>query len=239
MADCELSNYSALIQNMPLDQHSATSKLITWKGKFDLDVIRDFCHLQFVEPRPTLSQREGELDYDDDSIIKISRGDLFKLADDIKRRLETTDIHKFVYATIVWGYPSGGRGKNVEYLLKNIGALTDDIEKVAREGKIRSWDSKLDGLRKIKGVGVSTYSKFLYFLRVSVEKEEQKALILDGRLMAALKEFKDFESLEEVTEQKYPDYLSAMHSVANKPELKVDPGKLEMFLFLFGTNLKA
>ncbi len=83
-------------------------------------------------------------------------------------------------ATIVWGYTSGGRGKNVANLMSHLDDLTQLLFEI-RTQPVAEWNSHYKKVKSIKGVGLSTYTKFLNF--PSVEVQGHAALILDDRII--------------------------------------------------------
>jgi len=93
----------------------------------------------------------------------------------------------------------------------------------------------------IKGIGPSTYTKFLSFL--SVQVQGHAALILDDRIIRVANEgiFEELRPLKNLSHKKnadvsYPDYLRCIHDIAS--QLSVSPEQIEFFLFEFGLNLK-
>jgi hypothetical protein len=92
----------------------------------------------------------------------------------------------------------------------------------------------------VDGLGLSTYTKFLHFLNVSVEG--WPALILDDRLIKVANRglFSELTPLQGLAThnaaESYTDYLKCMHSVAK--QISVRPDALELFLFTFGPHLK-
>tara|TARA_B100000674_G_C37932282_1_gene958556 strand:- start:865 stop:1494 length:630 start_codon:yes stop_codon:yes gene_type:complete len=183
--------------------------------------------------------------FDKDEII-ISRKDLFKLAKDQKKTTE------FIVKVLMWGYPTGGRGNNIKNLLeeKSYKALVDFID----DNEIRNSNNQVENIKnKIKelkknggkGLGISTISKLLYFLKVKIAGK--LSVILDQRIIDVLNkaEFKDFEELKDIkmtsSISKYIDnYYQFLEKIAsvNKDLAIKDVGKIEMFLFIFGGNLK-
>lgn len=164
-------------------------------------------------------------------MVTLSRSDLRDLA-------EKLDLAQFVMATIVWGYTSGGRGKNIANLIKAFDELRELLSE-ARTQTVPEWNIHYEKVKKIKGIGLSTYTKFLNFL--SVEVQGHTALILDARISRVAREgiWKELAPLELSNSNavhRYPCYLKQMHSVANS--LEVSPEALEFFLFEFGRNLK-
>ena len=95
-------------------------------------------------------------------------------------------------------------------------------------------------LKGINRLGLSTYSKLLYFSGVKVNGNP--CLILDLRLIEVFKEcmFEDFSSLADIryanASKHYLKYLNLMQKMAD--ELGTEGEKVEEFLFLFGGSLK-
>tara|TARA_Y100001933_G_scaffold257457_1_gene303882 strand:+ start:1045 stop:1725 length:681 start_codon:yes stop_codon:yes gene_type:complete len=220
-----ISDYKNLIDNMPVEGHAFTIKKKNWERFFKLTEIKEV--------------------FDKDEII-ISRKDLFKLAKDQKKTTE------FIVKVLMWGYPTGGRGNNIKNLLeeKSYKALVDFID----DNEIRNSNNQVENIKnKIKelkknggkGLGISTISKLLYFLKVKIAGK--LSVILDQRIIDVLNkaEFKDFEELKDIkmtsSISKYIDnYYQFLEKIAsvNKDLAIKDVGKIEMFLFIFGGNLK-
>ncbi len=220
-----ISDYKNLIDNMPVEEHAFTIKKKNWERFFKLKEIKKV--------------------FDKDEII-ISRKDLFKLAKDQKKTTE------FIVKVLMWGYPTGGRGNNIKNLLeeKSYKALVDFID----DNEIRNSNNQVENIKnKIKelkknggkGLGISTISKLLYFLKVKIAGK--LSVILDQRIIDVLNkaEFKDFEELKDIkmtsSISKYIDnYYQFLEKIAsvNKDLAIKDVGKIEMFLFIFGGNLK-
>jgi hypothetical protein len=215
MVSRKLNKYQVLINNMPVREQACDSKIETWK-KFAknstfVEVLRDF-------------------GIDDERIV-ISRGDLFNLA---KQGIS----QKFIYATYIWGFPNGGRGRFAKIIRKIC-----DIEKCLGDmpGKIdrENWLNYSKWVKSIDGLGIATYTKLLYFKRVYING--WRALILDSKLITVFERqvFSDFENLCEIKSNPfngYFEYLRTMNEISR--ELSVTPDKLEMFLFTFGNSIK-
>lgn len=212
-----ISDFKPLIQAMPVPYHAERSKLSTWEklpvaGKSLLDHPR----LRFLKGNEK---------------ICLSRADLRAFA-------KEDDLCPFIMATIIWGYPSGMRGNNFPHIIEEIDKLVELLSSAKREG-IADWMAHWEKVKTIKGLGLSTYSKFLQFLDVNVE--QRKALILDDRIcrVAASCNFQDFtmEGLKyENAPDRYTEYLNKIHEIANLHSLEAE--KIEYFLFLFGLSLK-
>lgn len=131
--------------------------------------------------------------------------------------------------------------KNIKQLVKHLKSIPLNIQSKHLRDKYREIKDK-----NIEGLGLSTYTKFLYFLKISIDKH--RALILDNKLIEVFKRgvFQDFdELLEEISrgnamKKYYTIYLEQMHKVGK--ELKLGTRgveKLERFLHIFGSNIKT
>lgn len=93
----------------------------------------------------------------------------------------------------------------------------------------------------MKGIGLSTYTKFLNFLPAQVHGYD--ALILDDTIIRIASQgvFERLAPLRDLKRLKaadsYPSYLKCMHRVAT--DLGVRAEVIEYFLFVFGLNLKS
>jgi thermostable 8-oxoguanine DNA glycosylase len=110
----------------------------------------------------------------------------------------------------------------------------------ARSNPISNWLSHYDRVKPIKGVALSTYTKFLHFL--SVEVENHAAVILDQRIIDVVRK-KVFDELAPLTGLSYDNaprnylrYLECLENVAQ--QLSVSKENIEFFLFEFGLHLK-
>lgn len=211
-----MKRYTALIKRLPETEHAFTTEKEIWSSLLSKNSLG----------ADLLPKIFGQY-----SSIAISREDLFNYA-------QADDLKLFILATILWGYPAGMRGNNFTNIIKQIEKLEDALEK-AKQGNV-DWQSHLKVMKDIHGLGISTYTKFLYFLKVKVGA--YPALILDQRIVSVLNKgmFAEFTELKDISYNsarvKYPEYLKSMDTVANK--LSVPHGSLEMFLFGFGLNLK-
>ena len=164
--------------------------------------------------------------------VLLSRSDLREFA-------RNNEVDKLIMATIVWGYPSGMRGKNFDRLLEHIEALKN-LLMLAQDGPVNDWGTHFQGVEKIPGLGLSTYTKLLNFMSVRVGQFQ--ALILDERIISVLKQcvFEELKPLRGLTTYSavrlYPKYLELMDSLSR--ELRVPAENLEYFLFEFGRNMK-
>jgi hypothetical protein len=204
-----LSNFQDLIQNLPVDKHSFEIFSKNWEETNQTKLV--------------------EVIFNNNDSVTINRFHL---------RYSTSNIASFVIKTLMWGYPTKGRGSNIDLLFEN-----DNFEKLVLilKGYCRnkiSLTQLIEDVSGIKGLGQSTITKFLYFLETTVDGYQ--ALIFDEKIVRVLKsgrfdEFYQFKDLKTINLNCYADYLSVMHQIAN--EMHVEADKIELFLFLLGNNL--
>ncbi len=207
-----LNEYKDLILAMPVKEQAFTTKRTTWVKKIDSKILDEI--------------------FKGKSELKISR----------EKVLTNCPLNIFIYYVIMWGYPRGMRGQaNDAEIFKNINLISEIINKPKRNSlKEEDWESIRKSLSGIKGLGISTISKLLYFR--TFKFGDFNALILDDRLLRVFQngEFKEFEKLKNLKRtnamSNYLYYLEIMHETAK--EIGVSPENIEMFLFTFGNNLK-
>ena len=209
-------DYAQLIKNLPVRQQALTTKRITWQKAEENNVW--------------LKNLNDEL-FENNNFLTLSRQDIFN----------TNDIRKIIIKTIYWGYTRGMRGNNFQNILNNI----DLLEKTLIDLKSKSEIEKIEFIdlnifKKIKGLGLSTYSKLLYFFGINFNK--LPCLILDQRLIDVFssKKIIQFNKLNNISnynaERKYLDFLVVTNHIAN--EIQTENENIEQFLFIFGNNLK-
>jgi len=212
----QLSQFQVLIGQMPVRHQAFRSKRATWAPFKQHEAIR-----------AALAGLFGESDE-----VFLSRDDLFELA-------RSNNLSPFVMATIIWGYPRGMRGNHFRDLLQHFNKLLSLLA-AARDAGITDWAAHFRAVNPIRGIGLSTYTKFLHFLQVQVQGSG--ALILDDRIIQVARRhvFADLDPLCSIAAHnavgRYPKYLSHMHRLAHF--LGVAPDALELFLFEFGLSLK-
>jgi hypothetical protein len=208
-----ISNYVELIRNLPEREHSFRSSKTTWnKGKYT-----DKIELIFMENEK----------------IELSRNDVFSNAN---------DLEKLILSTIIWGYPSGMRKDHFNRIMENFDNLVDLLNNV-NINEINNFKNHFEkDVKSINGLGLSTYSKFLYFLDVKVDS--YPALILDSKIIRCINEnrFIELKSLKNITYnnayQFYSRYNKKISEISNNLNIN-NSGKIEMFLFQYGLNIKS
>lgn len=212
-----LSEFKKLIASMPVSYQAFTSKRVTWDSHLGGD----------NEAGKALRSIFGNSDE-----VTLSRSDLRGLA-------SKPNLAQFVMATIIWGYPRGMRGNNVANLTNDLGQLTKLLS-TARKQPVTDWNGHYKAVGEIAGIGLSSYTKFLSFL--SAQVHGHSALILDDRIIRVASQgvFEELAPIRLLNTYNaglsYPEYLSCIHSLANK--LTVSAEEIEFFLFEFGLNLK-
>ena len=213
-----IENYNQLISNLPVREQCLSTKRSTWsKAESQVKWLKDLNDKLFAG-NPSLT---------------ISRQDIF----------ETIETREIIIKTIYWGYPSGmWRMDYFVNILKNIDLIESTLSDLKNNSNLTSNDfSELSKtFASVRGLGLSTYSKLLYFLKLKFKNAP--CLILDQRLRNVFKSnyFVDFEKLNKIrydnAESKYLDFLLITRNISER--LKTNGENIELFLFTFGNNLK-
>ena len=206
----KIIEFKELIKHLPYKNHSLVIKKKNWNCENQKELIDSI--------------------FNGKEIIYINRLNLFN---------SNKNIEEFIIKTLMWGYPTKGRGNNIENVLHK-----DNFEKLKNilleysENNISLEKLKYD-LKTIKGVNISTFSKFLYFLNSTINNN--RCIILDLKIINVISNhrFDDFNDLKGITYDnaisKYEIYLNRMKEIAHTIDVEID--KLELFLFIFGNNL--
>ena len=205
----KLAQFQNLIIEMPVNHHAFTIKKTNWRCNFQMDLIDQI--------------------FSGNETISISRYDLMS---------SKYMLPEFVIKTLMWGYPTKGRGNNIESALEpeNFDILLKCLEKY-RASDI-PFDQFLADFRS-KGINLSTFSKFITFLDASIDG--YPAQILDLRIIDVINSnrFEEFSALRPLAYHnapaKYKAYLYALTEQSRV--LGVSAAQIEMFLFTFGKNL--
>jgi hypothetical protein len=212
-----LNNYCHLIRFLPVKEQCFSTKRDTWENAENNN--QEF---KLINDRL----------FNDSEQIKISRQDIFN----------TDNIKDLIIKTIFWGYPSGMRGNNFINLINQLNNLEGILNQVKNIENPTFEDYK--NLHKqfttINGLGLSTYSKILYFLNLHFDGK--KSLILDSRLIDVFSKsiFEEFKKIRDIKYNNannfYQEYLIIMNNLSI--EFEVSEENIELFLFMFGSNLK-
>ncbi|MBP8790716.1 MAG: hypothetical protein KBH01_04695 [Breznakibacter sp.] len=212
-----IEEYKTLISNLPVRQQCFTTKRTTWiSAENEIDWLKNL----------------NDKLFGDQATLSISRQDIF----------ETKEPREKIIKTIYWGYNAGMRGNHFVNILKYI----IDVEKVLLKLKQNANPTTIEYFElteffnEITGLGLSTYSKLLYFFQI--EFNSNPCLILDQRLIDVFagETYYEFQQLSNIrysnAEKKYLDYLKLTRQLASQIETKGE--NIEQFLFVFGNNLK-
>lgn len=213
----KIENFKVLIKNLPVRQQSFTTKRTTWKPAEEK-----------IDWLGTLNDKL----FNNQETLNISRQDVFN----------TTSLRETILKTFYWGYTSGMRGNHFVEILKEIPLLEKTLELLKSEQNLTNEDfiALINRMQEIPGIGLSTYSKLLYFLNIKFDGNP--CLILDQRLIDVFnsKFYDEYIPLGKIKDHKreeaYLPYLSLTNKISINLETKGE--NLEQFLFVFGNNLK-
>ncbi len=215
-----MKKYRKLIDELPIEEHGFRIKRETWKN---------------LENSNTWYKEINDLIFKNNVEIYITRGRLKKLA-------KSDNIAQFILETIYWGYPKGytdGRNIYLPDLLENFKKWEELVQILKKDGKIIDFKTFYkENVEPIKGLGLSTFTKIIYFLETKINGNE--ALIFDSQIVERLSksQFRNsqFETLNPYNTPKnvknYELYLEYIKSLAT--EIETTTEKIEMFLFIFG-----
>jgi hypothetical protein len=213
----DLATYTKLIKQLPYEDQAFETKSMTWEP--------------YRNERPFTQFYQSILLNND--TVTFSRRELFSIA--------KKDPYTAVFATILWGYPKGyTRGFNMATLFPRFLSQVDFLAQCLSTKESITEDELKYMLGKCDGVGLSTLSKLLYFFGTRLNGHN--CLIMDARIIRVLNnsQFRELSALSDINEQKgkhrYADYLKECAQLSKKYRYK--PDQLELFLFMFGNNLK-
>ncbi len=213
-----INRYKILISNLPVRQQCFTTKRTTW--------------LKAENEISWLKQLNDNI-FGDKSTLTISRQDIF----------ETNEPREIIIKTIYWGYTGGMRGNHFVNILKHIDTIENALLFLREKSNPTTTDFNrlIEIFKNVSGLGLSTYSKLLYFFKISFN--DNPCLILDQRLIDvfASNSYANFQQLSNIrydnAEKKYLDFLQLVRQVASNIETEGE--NIELFLFTFGNNLKT
>ena len=206
----KIAEFQDFIREFPYKNQSFDIKKENWKVDLHEDFITDL--------------------FAGKDTITLNRFDLFN---------SKMEIKEFIFKTLMWGYPTKGRGNNIDNLLKNE-SLDKLIQIIGdlKENKI-SIGEMLDEMQTIHSLGTSTITKFAYFLNTEIAGN--KVVILDQKIIDTINSGR-FEELNELkgikydkTRKQYNKYLQIINGLSKS--MNVEPDQIEIFLFTFGRNL--
>jgi hypothetical protein len=206
-----IREFRTLINALPYFNHSFQIKRDNWKVESQQRLIDDV--------------------FGDEDAITLNRYDLLKSAH--------YDLKSFIVKTLMWGYPTKGRGNNINRLLEvdNFKMLVSILNRYQKENI--TVKELFHDINSIPGLGLSTMSKFMYFFNIWLN--DSKALILDNRIIEVINKgnYSELNHLKGIRYDnaitKYPLYIETIDKLADS--MDVEPDQIEMFLFTFGNNL--
>ena len=212
----KISDFKKFIREIPFEYQSFDIKYDHWK---------DVGKREIIESIFSYKNKNG--------IITISRNDLFQ---------SSKNLREFVIKVLMWGYPTKGRGRNIENFLnkENFDGFISKFQEVEKKENITMSD--INELLIYKGLKLSSLSKILYFKRIIIENFP--AMILDQKVINAISsgkfcdsEFEQFKGLKyENSVNYYVKYLKFLNELAQQIGTEAD--RIELFLFEYGSNLK-
>ena len=204
-----MSKYSRLIKLIPVYNQSTTIKKEAWE-KFSYD------------------KAIKKAIFGNNDNVELSRADVFSEVDTAKK----------IVMVLMWGYPTGGRGNNIESILKRIDSLCELLSSVYKKDLTKAQvDCLISKFKGIHGLGISTWSKLLYFFNVSVDSK--KCQIYDLKIVDSLnkKQFNEIGTHRwRQNIDHYHQYIGLMDKLAKS--MKVCPEQVELFLFYYNLYYK-
>ena len=164
--------------------------------------------------------------------VALTRKDILKI-----RR---GNIELFLLSVLFWGFPSNQRGRCTK-AINNWDALVILANAIKNHPNMTNagFRGHFHAMDSITGLGISSYSKILYFLQVSIEGNQ--CLILDNMVAKGITNLmgNEFQHLRAATEcvrhryyRYYPLYLEAMNNLST--DIGVPAQNLEYVLWLAG-----
>lgn len=206
-----ITTYTNLIKNIPALKQSTKIKNEVW-------VRFNYNNKSKIETAIFKTKDE----------VEISREDIFN----------EKDTEKKIVMTLMWGYPTGGRGSNITNLLKNLYNLKTTLDSIKNKNlSDQDFNDLIQQFKKIKGLGMSTWSKFLYFFNVKINSI--KCQIFDKKIVESLNKKQFSELIGNTWKQNIDDYckyIELAEDLANK--INSDPEQVELFMFYFNYSYK-
>jgi len=221
-----LETFQPLIKNLPVRDQCFTTNRSNAKWQ-----LAEIDNEKFQSLNSNLFSNKSEL--------TISRRDIFEI------NSEPEKIFEFIIKVIYWGYPKGMQGNNFSKVIeqKNIEKLSSILSQFQKQKVVAKQDyfHLIQEFKQINGISLSTYSKFLYFLNLTIDG--LPCLILDRRIIKVIadRKFENFSSINNIyygtnAEKQKIKYLEITNNLATSLGTKEE--NIEQFLFLFGNNLK-
>lgn len=231
-----IKKYEEIIKSIPVRNHSVIVRKENW-------IKNDSLHTRFTKDNQFQNNNDDLLntlktifENAQNGKIEISREDIFK----------EKDFEKKLIMVLLWGYPTGGRGTNIADILYSrnelIPRISDFIENHKKminrkDFKNLFYTQNKNGKKgkKIKGIGLSTMSKILYFFEIKIDNNP--CLIYDSQICLSLPKNQIDEFYDYPWKKNYASFFHYLE-VINKcsKEMKTKPDALELFLFLYNTH---
>lgn len=213
----KLSDYQELIQQLPVLQHSVQTERVSWSK---------------YEHRSHFYRKINDDIFSNQANASFSRSEILK----------EENLNQRIFKTIYWGYPKGMRGNNFEGILENYELVVRKLAMIKNENiSEKKFFLLLSSLSQVKGLGLSTLSKLLYFFEVRIEGNP--CIILDRVLIKLLQSnaYEELYSMKTIkygrnAENNYVKFLNLIQAISEKNNFLND--QLEFFLFVFGSKLK-
>ena len=152
------------------------------------------------------------------------------------------DIDKKFMKVLMWGYPKAKVFNTnkcfMSEILKNKSEIIPLIDKLKDNDFNESeFMDKTKELSKINGIGISTFSKLMYFFNVKINGNP--CIIFDSRVKNALVRYSQTEFLDKYNQQNinsYPKFVEGISRISNDTGIEAD--SIEFILFSVSGNDK-
>lgn len=206
-----ITTYANLITNIPVLKQSTKIKKKDWNR---------FSYNNKLKIEKAIFGTKAE--------VEISREDIFY----------EKDTENKIVMTLMWGYPTGGRGSNIANLLKNLGKLKTTLDRI-KDTNLSDQDFNvlIQEFNKIHGLGMSTWSKFLYFFNVEIDS--RRCQIFDMKIVESLNKIQFSELIGNTWKQNITDYCSYIQLAKDLAgKINSSPEQVELFMFYFNYSYK-
>lgn len=212
-----LGKYKGLISELPVLNQKSVAQKTVWINDEHGNGILTKEHSSYING---LINSSGQ--------IVISRGYIFA----------ETCLAKKIIEIFVWGYPTGGRGRNIENCLERFNELKCMCESILNKDlRLNEYAEVIKEFKNINGLGPSTWTKFMYFFQTKIEGIP--TLIFDAQIEKSLRhtQFEEFQHLADLRHgnaNHFIDYIKGVDKIAKKLDVSTD--RIELFLFYFNLN---
>lgn len=216
-----IADFQDLIRNLPVRQQCGRTNRTTWQP--------------FENLYPWLHQLNNEI-FNNSTIVALSRQEVFNVQ---------SNVRQLILKTILWGYLRGMRGNHFTNILAHIDILEQCLTDLSQIGNLNhdDFNKAVANFKQVPGLGLSTFSKLLYFLEISINNNP--CLILDFRIVDTLgrndgNTFDELAQLQNIRRHNaisyYVDYITICNEVANN--LQTHTENIEQFIYIFGGSIK-